>query len=347
MQTLALPALNCYKPIDEGRPLPIVAVELACKNALYDWGNEPLSFGMRIVLLATLIGMAAIAVRVQAQAADTPAADDRAKAAKPPRVYALVAAMGDQFSFVTEVSRTGTHLSPYRRQTDQIPHDLLNRFALHSLDQGIARVDPSGKRVYMELPALAMDGVAPADRESVLIGQIKHALEDVPQRSEWDRILVATPAYRALEANGLSGKLQGFGLFVETQCQADCGGFDRLSQLRAIDPEPLNGAAATTSENKPIKARTFLAPFSYIAVWVIDPKTLEVLDRQESLDNLKLAQPLNKPLDFSNGEGQKYIAMRIAEVIDFSIVEAVVNSEVSTRRGIVEHGPVKEVKPEK
>jgi len=231
--------------------------------------------------------------------------------------------------------------------TDPGRIDLLNRFALHSLDQGIARVDPSGKRVYMELPALAMDGVAPADRESVLIGQIKHALEGVPQRVEWDRILVATPAYRALEANGLSGNLQGFGLFAESQCQAGCGGFGLQAQLKALDQEPADGVDAITSEDKPIKARTFVAPFSYIAVWVIDPKTLEVLDRQESLDNQKLAQPLNKPLDFSSGEGQKYIAMRISEVIDFSIVEAVMNSEVSTRRGIVEHGPVKEVKPEK
>lgn len=310
------------------------------------WTNERFGFTLRVLVLVTAVGVAGIASSVYAQAADAPPAGNASKVATSPKLYALVAAMGDQVSFVSEVSRTGTHLSPYRRQTDQIPHDVLNRLALHGLDQAIARVDPSSKRVYMEVPALAMDGIAPADRETVLIAQIKHALEGAPQRAEWDRIVVATPVYRALELNGLSGKLQGFGLFAETQCQAGCGGFDRLSQLKALDQEPPDGVDAITSEDKAIKARTFLAPFSYIAVWVIDPKTLEVLDRQESLDNQKLAQPLNKPLDFSSGEGQKYIAMRVAELIDFSISEAVMNSEVSTRRGIVEHGPVKEVKPD-
>jgi len=49
------------------------------------------------------------------------------------------------------------------------------------------------------------------ERESVAIAAIMAALEKMPERSEWDRIVVATPACRALTRraakwkSGLSG----------------------------------------------------------------------------------------------------------------------------------------------
>jgi hypothetical protein len=87
-----------------------------------------------------------------AQPADQPASK--------PRVYALLAALGDRFNVVTEVSRTGTHLSPYARRAYQAADDLLDRLALNSLDRAIANVDPQSQRIYMTLPAPKLDGVA-------------------------------------------------------------------------------------------------------------------------------------------------------------------------------------------
>ena len=210
-----------------------------------------------------------------------------------PRVYVLLAALGDQFSVVSEVSRTGTHLSPYQRRTSQVPGDALNRLALHSLDEAVASIDPKSRRIYLAAPALAMDRVAPSEREAVAIAAIKHALEGMPQRAEWDRIVVATPAYRALELNGLGTRLQGFGLFEQTQCQAACGGFSSEEQARAIAREP--------------------------------PE---------------------KPLDTSQPEAQKYLLRRIAGLIDLSIGEAILRSDANARRGMVDVGPFKEVKPD-
>jgi hypothetical protein len=294
---------------------------------------------MRILWLLTFMALAGLAAPVWVQAEDPPSP------AKP-RVYALVAAIGDQFSVVSEISRTGTHLSPYQRRTSHVSDDALNRLALHSLDEAVARADPNSKRVYMAVPAASMDGIAPSEREAVAIAAIKEALGRMPERTQWDRIVVATPAYHALDFNGLGGKLQGFGLFGQPQCQAGCGGFRQEDSAKAIAREPPDGVEAITSEDKAIKARTFVAPFSYIAVWVLDPKTLNVLDRQDGFDSQKLAQPPEKPLDLSQAEGQKYIVMRIANLIDLSVGEAVMRSEVNARRGIIEVGPLKEVKPE-
>jgi hypothetical protein len=50
----------------------------------------------------------------------------------------------------------------------------------------------------------------------------------------------------------------------------------------------------------------------------------------------------------ARGTGQAeglYLALRIANLIEMSIAEAVDRSEINTRRGTVEMGPVKEVQP--
>src|SRR5215471_8519127 len=284
-----------------------------------EWRNGAVAIGLLLTI--------ASGARAFAQEAASPATPVK------PRVYALLAAIGEDFTLVTEVSRTGTHLSPYRRQTERVPGDSLNRMALYSLDQAVSKIDPASTRIYMTLPAASMQGIAPSQRASVAMAKIVAELEKLPQRREWDRIVVATPAYQALEANGLGSKLQGFGTFAQSQCQASCGGFRLADHVAAAAAEPPDGVDAVTSEDKAIKARTFLAPFSYIEVWVVDPKTLAVLDQQRSLSSQKLAEPVGKPRDFDNGTGQKYLAMRIANIIELSITEAVDRSEINTRRG--------------
>lgn len=249
-----------------------------------------------------------------------------------PRVYALIAAIGEQFNTLESVATTGTHLSPYRRSTTDVPNNILNRFALHSLDKAIAAIEPTSTRFYLSLPAAQMDRVAPANRDSVAMGAIVAALESMPQRLAWNRIVVVTPAYRALDQSGLPSKLQGFGVFSEPRCQAGCD-FRRPT----IGEQP-DGVDAVTSEDKAIKARTFVA--------VLDPKTLAVLDRQQSFDSQKLAEPEYKPaLDLSKGDAQKYLLGRIASLIELSVGAAVMQSEIRLPRGEVEVGPIKEVAP--
>ena len=127
-----------------------------------------------------------------------------------PKVYALVAAMGTQFSLVSDASlRTGSHLSPYRRRTTDVPNDVLNRIALHSLDSAIAKIDPESRRIYLSLAFTQIQGVAPSEREEAALRGVLAELQKMPQRLEWDRIVIATPAYRPMEYNRLADRLQG------------------------------------------------------------------------------------------------------------------------------------------
>jgi hypothetical protein len=285
-------------------------------------------------------GLCALACGTAATAPPAAAADP-----DKPTVYALVAALGGQFSIVWEVPSTGSHLSRYRRKPAAAPGDALNRLALHGLDQAIEGVDPGSTRLYLSLPPAQIDAVAPDQRETAALSAVVAALQEMPQRRDWDRIVVATPAYRALDANGLGSKLQGFGIFDEPVCQAACGNFLDVVP-REIAAEPPGGVDALTMDDQTIKARTFIAPFSYIAVWVLDPKTLAVLDKEEGFDNQKLAEPAYKlPLDLSDAQVQNYLAGRMAHLVAASIGAAVVHSALNVRHGKVNVGPVRIVDP--
>lgn len=279
------------------------------------------------------------------QAQGQPATADATNAK--PRVYGLIAAVGAQFSLVSEGPTTGTHLSPYRRTTTDVPRDLLNRMALHSLDDAVAAIDPKSQRIYMSMAAKDMEGVVAAKREDVAIANVVAALQKMPERLQWDRIVVATPAYRALAKNGLGSNLQGLGIFSESMCQAGCGNPFSPLDVGWLDSEPPGGWDAVRSDDKATKARTYLAPFSYIAVWILDPKSLVVIDRREGFDSQKLAEPKWRPqLDVDQPDTQKYLAMRIFNLVEMSIGEAVKHSELVTGHGTVEVGDVKEVKPD-
>lgn len=256
-----------------------------------------------------------------------------------PKVYALIGAVGAQFNVVHSVPSVGSHLNPYRRSSVELPDNILNRFALHGLDKAIAHIDPKSTRIYMMLPPTQMDAVAASQRESVAISQVVSALEKMPQRLEWDRIVVATPAYAALDRDRMADKLQGLGLFLQPLCQSD-------PRSCEYGFHPASGADAVTPDDKTIAANSFLAPFSYVDVWVLDPKTLAVLDKQESFDNQKLADPTAQALDISKSSNREFLAARVDSLIELSLGVAVMHSELNLRKGKVEVGEPKLADPD-
>jgi hypothetical protein len=273
-----------------------------------------------------------------AQGADAPAQPAK------PRIYALIAAIGEEFTTVNEYrQQVGTHIAPYRRTTEKVQDNLLNRLALHGLDKAIAAIDPSSTRIYMSLPAAQVDRVTPAKRDSAALSAVTAELAKVPQRLEWDRIVVATPAFRALARDGMAGKLQGFGVFNQPQCQAGCPNW-RVNGS-GVEAEPLDGVDAVASDDTTFKAKTFIAPYSYIKVWILDPKTLEILDVQQGFDSQKLAEQRHKP-PMESADWQNYLAGRIVALIEMSVGEAVLRSEINTPKGVGTVGPIRRIDPD-
>jgi hypothetical protein len=258
-----------------------------------------------------------------------------------PKVYALVAAVGAQFNLVHQKIRTGSHLPPYERSTADARNNILNRIVLESLDKEIANIDPGSTRIYMSLAAARLDGVAPLERDRAAIGKIVSVMEKVPERLEWDRLVIVTPAYAAFERNGMAAKLQGLGMYTQPLRGS------RLDLSGAPWDWAFNsGEDVVTPSGEETKSTTYLAPYSYITVWILDPKTLAVLDKQERFDNQKLADPRSESIDMNQSVKKEYLAGRIVNVIGKSVHEGIMATELGGRRGEVEVRDVGVVKPD-
>lgn len=243
-------------------------------------------------------------------------------AAEEPRTVALLAAMGSRFSVHHEEQQTGSHIPPYRNREVEVAGDILNRFVLSGLDKAVARVLPESRRVHLSARQAKVRGIEP------IVGHLS-----AMDRSGWDRIVVATPAFRAKGEDGLPTRLQGIGVFWQLLCESNvrwCGSGFR----------PPEGPKARTPEGEEIFANTYVAPFTYIDVWVLDATTLAVLDRTTSLGHRKLASPAGTAMGIVAAD-EGFITRELTAQIDAAVLEAV---ELSGLRGSVEvreRGPVR------
>jgi len=112
-----------------------------------------------------------------------------------------------------------------------------------------------------------------------------------------------------------------------------------------VAAEPLDGVDAVSSDNTTFKAKTYVAPYSYIKVWVLDPKPLEILDVQQGFDSQKLAEQRHKPAMDMTG-WQNYFAVRVVSLIEMSVAEAVVRSEIIAPKGRGIVGPIRRIDPD-
>ena len=89
----------------------------------------------------------------QTVAAQTPAAVAAATSGAPEKAktIALLAAVGDQFSYVRQKESVGSNLQPYIRQNITAPDQLLNRMVLKGMDKAVAAEYPGAEVVMMTL----------------------------------------------------------------------------------------------------------------------------------------------------------------------------------------------------
>src|SRR5262249_27705202 len=199
------------------------------------------------------------------------AADTDATAA-PPKVYALVAAMGDVFTATHEVVRTGSHMPPWRRTSIDAKDNILDKLVLAGLDEAIAKTDPASKRVYVAVNARRgktnsspMDEAARDDALSYI--------KDMPDRGTWDRIIIATPGFRQQAEDAMPGRTQGFGVFMQPLCQSLSGlcGMSDLGSAYAGDQfgdgvKGSGGETVKTPEGETIQANQFVAPYVFLKI---------------------------------------------------------------------------------
>ena len=248
-----------------------------------------------------------------------PLAQASAPEAAPKKVIALISAVGDQLTVVRQRPQVGSNLEPYRRTTITLKGDELNAAVLRGLDRAVGESEPGSERVFIKLNAQEMRGIAASDRERVAIGKIAKALEGFPGREKWHRIIAVTPAYVAPERQGLGSKLHGIGIYVQPLEGPRAG----ESSLLGGDFSSSVDEQTVTPDGKQSRSSTFIAPFFYTRLWVLDPRTLQVIESEGRYDYRKLFDPEWTALDVAKNLPPDQLALELVNFTERASARAV------------------------
>lgn len=241
------------------------------------------------------ITIAAMTLAVLPLAAQQPATPPSAIPAPPPaaapaapkQVWALISAVGNKLSYVRERAQTGSHFEPYQRYTVDMPGTQVDGAVFRGLENIVRRNDPDAEVIYARLNPEELKGVTAHERGDVAIGKLASALDKMPERQNWHRIVIITPKFVRTEREGLASKLEGIGFFVKR--------FDTT-----LDPAEYGTQGDENMvdlEGKPSRGKTYIAPYFNAQVWVLDAKTMEVLETSERYDFQKIHDPMSTALN--------------------------------------------------
>jgi hypothetical protein len=294
------------------------------------------------LLMASAIATS-LTVTMPVSAAPSSAASPTAKpasaAAEKKQVFALVSAVGDQFTYVRQKESTGSNIIDNNvRRTLKAQNNGLNLSVLRGLDTAIGNAYPDSERVFITLNPTELDNVLPQDREAVAIGKLVSELEKLPERAKWDKIIVATPTYLQSERRGMGPKLHGLGIYVQPLTGGSLEGQDGNPEIDVSN----QGESDTTNpeDGKKNKSKVYVAPYSYIQVYVIDAKTMRVLEKNARHDFQKLNDPNSTAIDVGRSIPMDVLAKSVGDLIERSAARAVGETEFGVSVTIQEVKPV-------
>src|SRR5476649_2548728 len=242
-----------------------------------------------------------------------------------PKVYALISAVGSEISYVRQRLQVGSNLEPYYRSTLPVPDSSVDMAVLRGLERAILQEDPDAKRVYMRLAPTEVRDVLPYKRGDVVPERALAALAQMPDRKDWDRIILVTPSYLSSAREGLGTKLHGIGVYVQPLGRGRRGSLD-LEMGGTVDPDTVSPEGAKSRSN------VYIAPYFYAQVWIIDAKTMQVLETRERYDFQRLYDPNSAAIDVAKSIPveqlaamvQKFIERASAHALNESIGEVIV-----------------------
>ena len=207
-----------------------------------------------------------------------------AQAAEKPRVYALVSAIGNEITYVRQLKGTGSHITPLRRYPVKVPDGSVDAAVLRGLDRAIAQEDPDSKRVFLRVEPGKLTGIYGTERGGVISSKVIDDLAHAADRKDWDRIILVTPRFVNTGSNYMGDKLHGIGIYVQPLGRNfGAGGDDSI--MSSSDPETFAPDGSRSTSYK------FNAPYFFADIWVIDARTMKVLEKKERFDFIRYYDP--------------------------------------------------------
>jgi len=271
---------------------------------------------MKLVVTLPLL---AAAMSATAQAPD----------AKPARVVAMMAAVGDRIELVTQHPETGSHLEPYAREVLQVPSQALNYAVLRGLNAAMADEQPQTERVLLQwtLPAKLADRIQNAlgpERQSLVLDAVMHYLSALPERQNWDQVELVVPTYKLSPLSGMGMRLSGIGIFVQTVTSHNYNGrFDSYGRV----PTSYNtdGYYKTVDPNtgKIANSSVYVAPYMYFERLTYNAKTLELIKRQDFYASTKYADPQTITYDVAQQLPVAQLTDKLMEMIEHAAYQSI------------------------
>jgi hypothetical protein len=217
----------------------------------------------------------------------------RAGAAAPapppkPTVYALVSAVGGDLTFVRNREQVGSNrVDTYHRLTLKIPDASLDGAGAARHRQGDPRQRARrGAALHAPQPrraggrGRAEEGRGRARQAGQ--GLRRHARAAAVGQDHRHHAQVPVPVARPH-----ASKLSGLGVYVQPLRSATGGGVG--SGIEDIAPGGVTADEDTTSpDGEYNRSSTYVAPYFYTQLWILDAKTLTVLDTEERYDYQKI-----------------------------------------------------------
>ncbi|MBL8310435.1 MAG: hypothetical protein JNL19_08440 [Burkholderiales bacterium] len=280
--------------------------------------------------LIALVGLAVPPTLAQAPAAaPAPASVAAAPATAAPKVFALVAAVGDQFQYVRQKESVGSHFEPFVRQTLVVPDHSLNHAVLRGLDRAVEQQYPQSERIFMAVRGdPAIQNALPQEREALTTQRVLSLLEANPDRQRWDQIIMVVPKWLMSERQGMGSKLTGIGLYVQP-----------LGNEWDTSGEIVEDLVEDTTRAS-VRSRKFIAPFFYVQVTTLDARTLKVIRSESRYDFRKIVDKESTALDVQAQFSPEQLASHMQRFVETSALKAV-NEKADT--GTVQVGPVRTI----
>jgi len=243
---------------------------------------------MRPILALCLAGALAFAPCASAQ--------DRkeGEGAPPPKptVYALVSAVGGDLTFVRQREQVGSNrVDTYDRLTLKVPDASLDGAVLRGLAKVLRGNEPDAVFHYMRLNPAELTSIAAQRKGDVAIGKLAKALEGMPERQGWDRIIVVTPKYLFPSRNRMGSKLSGLGVYVQPLYSATASALGNAAGgVEDLAPDGVTAAEDDTvsPDGEYNRSSRYIAPYFFTQLWILDAKTLTVIETEERYDYQKI-----------------------------------------------------------
>jgi hypothetical protein len=285
--------------------------------------------------------LAAIGLSVGAQTAPPTATPPGAQ-----QTHVLVSAVGDTFTLVRQKESTGTNIiDNFQRKVIKVKDNLFNNIVLRALDRAVGAEFPDSKRILMALAPAELDNVLPQNREAMAIGKLVSTLEKNPDRANWDRIYIVTPKFMLSQYGGMGAKLQGLGVYIQPLTGGSLEGEGTAEGIASetIDPSSSGLSDTLDPEGEGVKSKVFVAPYSYLTTYVLDARTMRVIEQNTRHDFRKLFDPKSTALDVEKNVDLGFLGENVESLVERSVMRSVKDVVEKAR---VEVGDVKPIQPQ-